>query len=334
MKSPDWPMPETTVKHDGSPRQVGVEMEFQGIAVKELAQLIATTLRGDIETVSIVEYAVHVPDQGDYRVELDFARLKALAKETHDAEDEVDNTDTLDVLALDAIGAASSLVVPCEVVAPPLPMATFAGPMQRLTTAIRDAGGKGTGYAFYYAFGLHLNVEPPDLEADTVVAYMKAFACLFDWIVWQGNVDWARRATPYIQRYPAGYDMKLTDPDYWPDWPALVDDYLKANPTRNRALDMLPLFSQIDAEQVRSRVDDDRVQARPTFHYRLANCAIDEPDWSVADPWRRWLQIEHLASDREKLTACCAAYRRDRDRLLHRFDNAWRERVTPWLRTF
>ncbi len=253
-----------------------------------------------------------------------------MAKEQHEVNDE--NQSEVNTVALDVLSAASSLLVPCEVVSPPLAMESFSLPMQILTDAIRDAGGKGTGHSLFYAFGLHLNVEPPDLEAHTVAAYMKAFACLYDWIVWQGEVDWARRVTPYIQRYPAEYDLQLTDPEYWPDWDTLIVDYLGSNDSPNRAMDMLPLFSEINPAAVRIAVDDDRIKPRPAFHYRLANCAIDEPNWTIADPWRRWLQIEHLANDRDALNACCEAYRGDRERLLHRVDNTWRETVTKWLR--
>jgi hypothetical protein len=323
-------LPPITTKPDGSARQVGVEFELQGIAVDMLARMVASTLRGDIETVSEVEYLVRVPKQGAYRVEVDYARLKQRAKERQEAG--AADKSALDDLTTDALNAVSSVIVPCEVVTPPLPVEEFLGPVQTLMNTIREAGGKGTGHSFFYAFGLHLNVEPPDLDAGTIAAYMKAFACLFDWIVAQEEVDWARQVTPYINRYPGEYDLQLTDPDYWPDLDTLIVDYLRSNATRNRALDMLPLFADIAPSAVRIAVDDDLIKARPAFHYRLANCAIDDPDWSIADPWGRWLHIERLANDRDALNDCCNAYRQDRDRVLHRVDNAWRETVTQWLK--
>lgn len=322
-------MPASTSREDGSARHVGVEFELQGISVGELAELTATTLDGTLEPVSAVEYSIHVPDQGDYRVEVDYALLKQKAKEQHDLD--LEERKLVDTVTVDILSAASSLLVPCEVVTPPLAMESLAQPMQALTDAIRAAGGKGTRHSLFYAFGLHLNIEPPVLDAHTVAAYMKAFTCLFDWLVWEGEVDVARRATPYIQRFPEEYELHLTDPEYWPDWDTLIDDYLHWNASRNRALDMLPLFAEVDAARVRASVNDDKVQARPAFHYRLANCAIDEPDWSIADPWSRWLQIEQLASDRNALIGCCAAYRSDRKRLLYKIDNNWRETVKQWL---
>ena len=90
----------------------------------------------------------------------------------------------------------------------------------------------------------------------------------------------------------------------------LIDDYLTHNPTRNRALDMLPLFRHIDEQRVINVVDDDRIKARPTFHYRLPNCQIDEPDWGLIRAWRDWLQVEALAADATRLDAVMQAWRK------------------------
>jgi hypothetical protein len=41
--------------------------------------------------------------------------------------------------------------------------------------------------------------------------------------------------------YPQVYKRRVLDPDYWPDQPKPTEDYLAANPTPKRALDLLPL---------------------------------------------------------------------------------------------
>jgi len=322
-------MPANIEKADGQERLVGVEFELQGVEVDQLAGLTASTLDGTLQMKSSADYRIAVPNQGEYRVEVDYALLKEMANEYEVAD--ADSVSVVDTVALVVLSAASSLVVPCEVVTPPLSMTTLPDRLEPLTVAIRDAGGKGTGYSPLYAFGLHLNVEPPTLDAETVTAFMKSFVCLFDWLTWKGEVDIARRATPYIQRYPADYELRLADPGYWPDWRSLIDDYLEFNPSRNRALDMLPLFSHIDPDRIHAAVSDGRVQSRPAFHYRLANCSIDEPGWSISKPWSHWLQIEHLASHRDALAGCCAAFLDDRARVLHKIDNNWRDAVNQWL---
>lgn len=327
-----WLLPDRLVKEDGQPRRVGVEFELQGIPVDQLARLTAFTLRGKLSKLSDAEFHVAVSGQGDYRVEVDYALLKSIAREQE--ADGNETTNPVEALAVDVISAASSVVVPCEIVTPPLEMTAAGSSLKLLTEAVRDAGGKGTRHSPLYAFGVHLNVEPPALDARTILAYMKAFVCLFDWIAHAGDIDLTRRLTPYIQRFPRDYEVTLTDSDYWPDIDTLLVDYLKANPTRNRALDMLPLLASLNAAAVRVAVDDGRVNARPAFHYRLANCLIDEPGWSIADPWHRWLQIERLAGNIESLNTLCEEYRADRTRLFHRVNNNWRnhvaERIEAW----
>lgn len=327
MTSSAWPMPEQLRREDGQNRQVGTEIELQGIPVAELAALTASTLGGEARTVSMSEFAVDVASQGSYRVEVDFELLKEVAREHQESGRE----EGLERLAVEMLHSASSLLVPCEVITPPLAMDAMAEPLDELVDAIRRAGGRGTHQSPLYAFGVHLNIDPPELSPACTLAFMRAFVCLFDWIVWRGDIDLSRRLTPYIQRFPRNYEDRLLAADYEPGWDGLIDDYLDMNPTRNRALDMLPLFGHVDEARVSAAVDDSRLKFRPSFHYRLANSCVDDPGWSVAQPWSRWVEIERLAADEERLASWCAAYREDRRRMLASVDNQWREKVDEWL---
>jgi len=95
---------------------------------------------------------------------------------------------------------------------------------------------------------------------------------------------------------------------------------------------MLPLFAHLDDERVRRAVDDPRVKPRPALHYRLPNCDIDRPGWNLSVPWRRWLQVEHLAADGERLRRACRAFRRELGRSGPRlFKNRWIEECDAWL---
>lgn len=320
-------MPATTHKPDDKPRQVGIEIELQGIPVDQLARLVKDTLGGSVRELSRSEYEVDVPDQGTYRIEVDYALLKDMAKqEAENPEDDSSRT-----LAIDALDAVSALLVPCEIVSPPLAMHTIGEPMDAIVNAVRDAGANGTRKSLVYAFGVHLNVEPRDMQAATVLSYMQAFVCLFDWLVWAGKVDMSRRVTPYINSFPRDYQSLIIAPDYQPDFAGLIADYLQFNATRNRALDMLPLFSSVDEKTISTTVDDDRVNARPAFHYRLANSCVDEPGWSIAEPWGRWVKIEQLAADEEQLATLCGEMLADSERVLHPLDSQWRERVQRWV---
>lgn len=138
---------------------------------------------------------------------------------------------------------------------------------------------------------------------------------------------------PLTPLQEAGEDVRrVIDPGYRPDQPQLVDDYLELNPTRNRALDFLPLFLHLDERRVRSVVEDRRVKARPALHYRLPNCEIDTPGWGLGQVWRDWLQVEHLAAEPDRLRAVCDDYAGYLDRFLSRLLENWREEVGAWLK--
>ena len=316
-----WRLPAAMHRDDGSRRRVGVEIELQGIDIEELASLVAATLDGELSPVSSAEFNVNVPHQGSYRVEVDFALLKELAREREDRDPE--DGDTLLDFAVDLLSGASSMLVPCEIVSPPIPMQSIAEPMDALVTALQDAGAKGTRESALYAFGVHLNIEPPDLEAATIVRYLRAFVCLYEWIADEEQIDLSRKLSPYIRPYSREYDLLLADPEYAPDWPTLIDDYLEHNPTRDRALDMLPMFSHVDEDRVSAVTDDPLIKARPAFHYRLANSCVGEPNWTIAHAWNRWSRIEEIAADSNGLRLLAAAFRDNRDRVLHGIDQRW-----------
>jgi hypothetical protein len=86
-------------------------------------------------------------------------------------------------------------------------------------------------------------------------------------------------------------------PNYAPSVSQLIDDYLKHNPTRNRGLDLLPLFAHLDKDRVTRAVDDDRVSARPTFHFRMPDSRVDDPRFRITEQWQAWLEVERLACD-------------------------------------
>ena len=135
-----------------------------------------------------------------------------------------------------------------------------------------------------------------------------------------------RRFTPYIDLYPGGYGRRVLGYDDETTLETLLDDYLEFNDTRNRALDMLPLFKHLAKDQVDEAVPDTRVKARPTFHYRLPNCEIDKPGWKLSESWNIWCVIEALADDTELLDELAHEYRRFDSHLI----NLTR---APWHRT-
>ena len=77
--------------------------------------------------------------------------------------------------------------------------------------------------------------------------------------------------------------------------------YFKHNPTRNRALDMTPIFGTIDKALTRASIKEPQLlKPRPALHYRLPNCSLGEKEWSVATEWNRFMLVEALANKPEK----------------------------------
>ncbi|MHA7835120.1 MAG: amidoligase family protein, partial [Algiphilus sp.] len=282
---------------------------------------------GHIHVVSDYEAEVRDTPWGTFVIELDFAFLKELGRAQSDPTVE---RNSLEELSESLLAALAKQVVPFEIVTPPIPFEELAV-VDQLVAQLRRAGARGTRHSPLYAFGLHLNIELPALDAHTITRYLQAYGLLFDWLRERCHPDFSRRLSPYIEPYPADYLRLILQADYAPSVDQLIDDYLAHNPTRNRALDMLPTFAHLDEERVRETVQDPRVKARPALHYRLPNCQIDEPDWRWRDLWRDWLQVEHLAADPDRLQSMATAYLDAHDGMVGRLVSDWARQSRAWL---
>jgi hypothetical protein len=312
----------------GAMRRVGVELELSGLDGELLADIVAGCLGGRRERFSAYEYQIIGDTAGPWRVELDLRLLKEWGRRPAPAAAPLR---ALDEIAEAVLRAGAERLVPWEVVTPPLPLGRLAE-VEPLIERLREEGARGTTYGLTYAFGLQLNPEMPATDAMTVASYLKAFLCLFDWLKQEAHVDITRRLSPFIDPFPLGYVRQVVDDRYWPEIPTLIDDYLAANPTRNRALDMLPLLSHLDMDRVRRIVTDPLVSPRPALHYRLPNCEIDRPEWGIRTAWNDWIQVEHLAAEPARLGAVCTAYAAYLDRPVGRILEPWTQQIAPWLK--
>ncbi|MGN8157718.1 amidoligase family protein [Salinisphaera sp. RV14] len=307
-------------------RRIGVELELTGLAIERMAMRIQAVLGGRIVPHSAYEYTVADTAFGDFTAELDYAYLKARGRQ--DAGSGF--WDEIAQLSDDLLGAVAKHVVPMEIVAPPIALDRV-HELHPLIADLRAAGARGTNVSAIYAFGLHFNIEVPDTDAATLLDYMRAFVVAFDWLKGVSEIDISRRVFPYIQPYDRAYARRICDADYAPDLATLIDDYLAVNASRNRALDMLPLFAWLDAERVDAVIGDALVKARPTLHYRLPNCEIEKPGWDLHPAWNHWWVIEELAADRERLGAVCADYCATLDAPLGDPFGRWREQFERTL---
>ncbi|MBM7455253.1 hypothetical protein HNR62_001113 [Oceanisphaera litoralis] len=318
-------LPELRHSASGQERRLGVELELNGLPLPRLAELVAEQLNGRLRQRSEYEIEIDTP-LGTFRAELDFDYLKRLARvQLRQPPGELEQA------ATELLGTLAFQLVPLELVSPPLPLSRL-DQLDALFERLRASGAKGTRHALHYAFGLHLNPELPGTDNLTLLRYFKAYLCLHDWLEQHEDIVAARKLSPYIRSFAKDYSRKVIDLNYWPDLPQFSDDYLVANPSRNRALDLLPLLAWHDEARVQQRVQDDKVNKRPTLHYRLPNSDIDNPRWSLQHAWTGWLQVEMLANDERRLDQLCRHYAVHLDSLTPDFLDPWMSKVKPWLR--
>lgn len=321
----NW-MPPLSKNFDGKERQVGVELEFSGCEPQQILDCITDCFGGDVNKNSIFNYQIENTDVGDFTVELDAQILQKMVEPSSKGalEDSDKNyTETL-------LKSAAESLVPWEVVTPPIIISRLSE-LNSMVSCLRKKGALGTHHAARFAFGLHLNPDLPDLSADTIVRYMQAYLCLYDWIYANEKIDVARKITPHINHFDKDYILKVVDTQYQPDLDTFIEDYLEHNPSRNRSLDLLPLIAHIDEKWVADHKEKALIKARPTFHYRLPNCDIDNPDWSLADSWSLWLKVEQLANNKEALENFMEEFREDYQRFTRAIDNKWVDRCDQLL---
>ncbi len=288
-----WSAPIPTVA-GGTLRRVGIEIEFMGPSARVAAASVVRALGGSVDVEDPHAFRILDTRLGDMRIETD---LRYLHPQRHPSLGL-----KLDRRTAAWLGAVVSPFVPRELITAPLPIARLPE-MDALVDVLRAAGAHGRGAVFLDSLGLHFNVDPPRLDAATVAAFLKAFLIMSERLRQEIARGSRRLAYALPPEFPQDYARQVLSPDYWPDLPELTTDYLAANPTRDRALDLLPLLTHFDDERVRSALPHEKIGARPAFHYRLPQVHLSDPRWSIMPDWHRWCAVERLAADPERLYA-------------------------------
>ncbi|WP_374763369.1 amidoligase family protein [Yunchengibacter salinarum] len=329
LRHPPWPDTE-----GGAPRRVGVELEFADYPAADAARLVAALYGGTLHQEDPHRFRVADARWGTFTVELDtrFAHPDPHAVPDDDGPEDDLEADwrqfsrEMDAGARELIGDAFQGVVPTEIVTPPVPWSELDG-LDPLFDRLRAAGARGTTEGAFYAFGLHLNPEAARLDADHLTRMMRAYMVLSPWLREQSSTDWTRRLLPHANPFPKPYALKVVDPSYRPDLGRLIDDYGHFNPTRNRELDMWPLFRHLDPARVDRLIQDGRIKARPTFHYRLPDMRLAEAGWSAVTVWNSWMAVESLAADPAQLEKEARAFIQTHGRAR---PVQWLERLMAW----
>ena len=317
----DFALPPRCARADGEERRVGFELEFSGIGLETTAAALQAALDARVVSRSAAEIELETADLGIFKVEIDWSFLKRKAAEAGEEHDEHEWISILSQLA--------ELLVPIEVVCPPIPLSKLAQ-LEPMVKALREAGAVGTEESLISAYGVHINTEIASLDSSTLAPYLHAYALLQWWLVDKQDIDMARRVSPYIDLYSQAYLRQLLTREE-PSMDQIFDDYLEYNASRNRGLDLLPLLAEIDEDRVRSRVDDPRINPRPAFHYRLPDCRIERPEWSLRPPWHSWLTVENLATRTQDLEYLAGRFLESERPLIGVSRSDWVEFIDKWL---
>lgn len=304
----------TNLNTNSENRQVGFEIEFADVPLKDVAGIIQRQLGGEIEQQTSAVWLVKDTSLGLFTLEIDANPIKKAASAFTAREDINDSfvgrvKDKISTAANTMVDTIGARIAPLEIVGPPVKISQI-HEMDKLRDALRNESALGTNTSFHHAFGLHINPEAPSLETESILRHIQAFSLLYERLLDLHRVDMARRLSTYISSYPDKYVDMIVAEDYEPDLSQLIKDYHAHNPSRNQALDMLPLFSHLENELVRDLYGhDEKINARPTYHYRLPNSEIDSASWSLEKEWQRWLLVEEVAENKSCLEDLKNAWR-------------------------
>lgn len=291
--------------YQGEVRKVGVELEFHGLSPKQAALVVADSLGGTAKEKTVDDVEVETKS-GTYRFETDARFLKKLSEAS--VANVKDAVLDYEGSIRDAIAGISKEFVPTELVSPPLAFSNLKE-IDKIQSALVSAGAAGTSESVRFAFGAQLNPEIKSMDPSEIQKTIKAFLILSVWLKNQIQMDLTRMLTSFAGDFPKDYILHIFKKDKIKDLNELIDDYLLFNPTRNRSLDMLPLFAFFDEKKVRAKVPDQKINKRPTYHYRLPNSQLSLASWSIDVEWRRWLVVENLVdADEERFSQISSRY--------------------------
>jgi hypothetical protein len=323
----EFHMPPVLHNAHGELRKVGFELEYGGVDLDATAEIIIGLYEGKHHRVSNFLQEVRDTELGIFQLKMD---ARTLTEKSYEEVLERFGVDTKSQSVEELVEKFASAIVPYELSAPPLPI-TQIHRIEELRKALYEKKARGTKSSIILAYATHINAEIPRRDVETVLNYLRAFMLLYPWLYDKAEIAIRRRLASYINPYPDEYVRLVLSPGYNPGMEQLIDDYHEFNPDRNRALDLYPLLSCLNAERIASKGDLGNVKPRPTFHYRLPNSLVDEPDWSIAKEWNQWNCVEILASQPDKIRAVSEDYLRVEGKMFMGFFNRWISRTEEWI---
>ena len=331
MQQMSYELPPVPNNDKGDQRMVGLELEFTGLAIDKVADIILSLYGGQIEQEHRYQWKILGTEFGNFEIELDARILKKMASQNIFGKLGIDlDEDTIRKSIEEVVDKMAMAVVPLEIVMPPIPIGELHR-LEELRQKLQENRAEGTKTSLVHAFGLHMNVESPNLETATLLNYLRAFIVLYPWLMERLDIDISRRISPFVDPFPNSYAKKILPPSYDPDRDQFIRDYLDDNATRNRPVDMMPIFGMLNQELIRPAMEGEKNDPRPTFHYRLPNSRIDDPDWRFEDEWDHWMAIEKLVANEEMLDKLSRLYLLRKEQTVISFRKEWAQTVTILL---
>jgi hypothetical protein len=314
-------LPPITTNPNNEERKAGFEIEFTGLRPKDTALVIKKLFSGEIEEIS--EYEVIVKDTiyGKFSIYIDSIYLRSTSNKYIFKEKD---------LLKELIYSISELVVPYEVVTPPFAFSKLEE-VEKLRLELKKCGAVGTSASILYAFGMHINIETFSFKAKDLLNILRAFVLMQDWIKEKIKVDLTRKLSWFIEPFDKKYIDFILSKEYNPTLDELIDDYISYNPTRNRALDMLPLFIFL-RPNIKEKLPPQKISPRPAFHYRLPNSKIDEDEWSIAKEFNIWSLVEKASLNHKMLDELIDDYFEFSNSPFWFLTELWIERVDEWVK--
>ncbi len=330
MTSSTFINPPVITNPSGEERKVGYEFEFTGVEMNDVTKIIQALFGGTIKKKSTYEYEILETKFGSFTLELDAQLLRDKKYEKTLKLIGIDITTLKNIQTIEGkLKDLASSVVPFEIITPPIPLSEMSE-LNGLLDELRNWKAKGTGSSMFYAFGLHINPEVSDTSPESLLNHLKAYIMLDPWIRVDAKINMSRKVTPYIKEFGEDYAQLLMSSGYKPSLRDLISDYFSYGNSRNRPLDMLPLFMHLDKEYTKQFLTETITSSRPTYHYRLPNCSIEDERWSLASEWNRWVLVETLAEDEKALEQYSRAYLKLKKETVIGFEQKWIKLMNRW----
>jgi hypothetical protein len=260
----------------GRLRTVGVEVEFGALSARRAAAALAQGLDGSVTAEDAHALLVKGTALGDLMVEID-------TRYAHPQRHRGSRWGWLSTNWAARLATVSQPLIPRELVTAPMPV-------DRL--ALVDCGGRRPAPGGRVGGGA--DSVRPSLQSGAAAARRgdthrdpQGVPAVNDWLRRESRPRRLSHRLGFGRNFPPAYVRKVVAADYWPSLDGLTEDYLAANPTRDRDLDLLPLLLHFDERRVRTRLPHEKIGRRAALHYRLPTARVSEPGWSVVPDWNR-----------------------------------------------